>query len=178
MLTRRCSHLPLCTGCTSDMQFVPLVCTLWMCTDAEIATDFEISSLSAYVKVKLCFYKPLYFMKVSIEVNIILCEVDSLLAISKKRTNSNVTNILFHSSQLSLYPGHISTVRCRKVAVMSRSSLYARLAVPWVVSGVVIVKWSVTSGGSSQDIIVEVGIVIVYGRGTTGGGIADIGGSF
>ena len=62
--------------------------------------------------------------------------------------------------------------------MMSRGSLYARLAVSCVVSGVVIVKWSVTSGGSSQGIIVEVGIVIVYGRSTRGRGITDIGGSF
>ena len=95
-----------------------------------------------------------------------------------KKTNSNATNIPFHSSQLPLYPGHISTVRCWKVAVMSRGSLYDRLAVSRVVSGVVIVKGSVTSGGSSQGIIVEVGIVIVYGRSTRGRGIADIGGSF
>ena len=39
---------PLYTNSAIDLCCVPLICALWMCADAEIATGFQVSSLSGY----------------------------------------------------------------------------------------------------------------------------------
>ena len=53
-MPRRCRHLPLCAGFNIDLYCEPLVCAMWMCTDAEldrllIIFSFGISRIKTFV---------------------------------------------------------------------------------------------------------------------------------